>query len=395
MKKKWIILAAVVAILVLIVVVFTLIGKKNTTPAADPDAAYAYSFRNEGKNIVVTIKGNFKEGHTWHVEQPHEAIVKASVNKVNARKTEILLEPMDQGVHTVTLALENDDVLPDRLYEISLVLMVDSDGKLTVLSSTHREFAGKTLYGEDTAHPYEIAENKDGGLTVRLLQATNDERILVSTPDDLLAVNCVAADTGVKAENTEETVKETLYEISPLKAGVCTIYFADITEKQALKLVISVDEDLKMTLDAHENTTYDFAAEQEKIMAAEAEALVGNLTMPAGCTDVSRSVRSLWESDGKEYRAVIYEFSYNGKACLMMAAPGVSPELMRRYTGAADSTGKEEQLADKTVTLYADASALVWLDGTVACGVTADTPETVKTLAESIIKANPAIKGEP
>ena len=393
MKKKLIIFAAiVVAVLGVALLVVALLGKKNKQNPQDPDSEYQYSFRNEEKNIIISVKGNFKEEHTWHIENDREDVVKASVKSVTAKKTEILAEPAGRGTATVVLALENDDLMPDRLYELHITLSVDVDGSMTIVNSTHRDCQPKEKHGTDTEHPYEFILKNDGSLQVYVMNVKTGIMKVSCEPKEFALVNFELTDTGIKIENSDQTEQQILYNIRALQEGTGTVFLIDTEDGKALKLTLTADEELDIQVDAHEIVDYDYEAENTKDVNEEAEKLVGKLTIP-GASDVKCKVYDVWEADGTTRRAVSYDLTYNGKKCLFLAVPGASAELMRDYICMMESEETEITLEGKKASLYADAYALAWMDDGVGCGVVTDSVEAVKKLASEIMKANPVIRG--
>lgn len=143
MKKKIAIaIACALVAVIAVVLIVRMSAPKEIIESGDTTSRYAYSYEKTEKGVIMHIAGDAPEGYQW-VAQTDAACAYVAKKGRNPQKADFEIIAGNGGMGTVVFSLQNnDDVLPDRIYEIEAEVQVDANGALTITGNGHRELSG-------------------------------------------------------------------------------------------------------------------------------------------------------------------------------------------------------------------------------------------------------------
>ncbi len=143
MKKKiGITIACALVAVIAVILIVRLSAPKEIIESGDTTSRYAYSYEKTEKGVIMHITGEVPEGYQW-AAQTDAACAYVAKKGRNPKKADFEIIAGNGGMGTVVFSLQNnDDILPDRVYEIEAEIQVDANGVLTITGNGHRELNG-------------------------------------------------------------------------------------------------------------------------------------------------------------------------------------------------------------------------------------------------------------
>lgn len=304
-KTTIIILVAVVLAAILLAVLLIAAGRNNHR--TDPDSRYAYSFSRSGKNVLITVKGDFPEGYSWKVGEGGAEVVSVTEKSAGARRAVFTVAPVGEGTAVVRLSLERENFLPDRIYEILVPVTVSADGQLNTAGGSHKEYAGLSAYGEGSDHPYYLVEETGGEVRVVITRVGEAQWAVTAEPSGIVRIRIderVPDASGAQAES---------FTLSPISDGTSLIALCDTENSRALTIRVTV-ENGKLRLGEHSLCDYTYTEPEAPDHREEVEALIGKVTLPDGAVYAGSSLKTLTDGtgNGAEYAAARVSYTLGG-----------------------------------------------------------------------------------
>lgn len=383
MKKKLIIAACIAAaVLVIAFVVILILGKTVRIDVDDPDSLYEYSMTQRDNTVTLKINGEFPEGYLWTFDDENTGIVTVTEKKNTKKKAEYEIAAANTGSAVLTFGLQKDDVLPDRTYELTVAVKVDTDNVLSVMGSTHKELSGFKLNGDGTAHHYGFTQNSDGSLMLYASEAPEEGFTLLIEGD-----TCVTVSTTANEDNAFR------YTISPLQTGECILRVCDRSTNTAIELSLRTDEKGSITVTDHKVADFECPDVDPKNIKPDVETLLGKITLPDGATAEKGNVRVLYDDKDNRYFVGWLDFKQGETAWRYFTAKEGPVEVFYNFY-QADREKVEEVKVGESTGYYcktATKAFVTWknADGNLFALSTTDLNADVIAMAKTLFAANP------
>ena len=324
MKKLYLIIGIAILVLALAVLLLFVIGGKNETEADDPDSLYKYYYEKDGNSTIVTVKGSFPDGYLWKADSQSDGVAVVSCISSGKKEASFRVSPVGEGRYTLLLSLQNDGIMPDRIYEISVGFEADP-GSTTVIASSSKGLDG-LVTNEKSGYRYSYAAGPDNSLYVSVQNADREFTEIV-----------IGGSVYVSAADTKYTDDGVIYVIKAVSTGKSSLCVCDVNEKKAIRFELEVLENGKITVGSHGVSDYDITTDPNEERKSEAEKLVGDITLPDDCTLVNIGSTSLTVSYSEYYNCVDITFERAGRTVGCLVIPDAGVASIRTYFAKEDS----------------------------------------------------------
>lgn len=208
------------------------------------DLRYPCKWKTKGKNtVVLEIKaGTAPEGYEWKTGEYDANILSVSDPAIDKKgNVKYTIESVNLGKTIVPFVCQSSDVLKTQDYELTVSLKKkDADSKLTVTDFQWNEPESHGG-GEEWETPYSYSATEDGGVELIFAGGIEVDWTIKNYDKERLEV--------VGPYYEDDSCSFTL---TGLSAGKCSFTVSSETAGYTLTLVLSVDQDGKITVESDE-----------------------------------------------------------------------------------------------------------------------------------------------
>lgn len=375
MKKTILILGGVIIVLAIVVILLFVLGGSKETQADDPDSLYKYYYENDGADVVVTVRGEFPNGYKWIADEQPDAAAKVKCESSESDEASFRVSPAGKGRYTLSLALESDGIIPDRIYEILVSFEVDVN-KLTIISSTHKELKGLTSVEKD-GYKYAFSNGAENGLYIRVEKKPSE-----------LAVYVTGKTVSVSTVGEEENAENIVFVVTPVSVGSASIKVCDVEAKKAIQFDVEVSTNGIVSVRSHNVIDYDTETDPKEENKKEAEEIAGTITLPEGYEMVSSrtSTFSVGYTESYEYVDITVSTGKKQIACMVVPDAGVEAVSTRFMSEGAEITDTKVGKYDGVTVKEKYYVTVIWEENgkTIAVSETTAASEDILADAEAI-----------
>ena len=275
------------------------------------------------------------------------------------------------------MALQNDGIMPDRVYEISVNFEVDPE-TVTVLASSHKELEG-LVTNEKGGYKYSYAEGPDNCLYISVENGQYE-----------FAEMIIGNSVYMSQTATKHTDESTIYILNPVKTGNTIFRVCDVNGKKAIRFDLEVFENGKVTVNTHGVSEYDISTDPAKERKSEAEKKIGTIKLPDDCVLVDVNNISVTVSYSEYFDGIDLTIEREGRQIGCLVVPDADPSAVstRYMTEDAELTDIKIGESDALRVESAYYVTVIWSENGKTIAVT-----EAKASADHVVGDAEAISG--